>query len=76
MKPHRSIFEAALARVGASAAEAVMVGDSVRQDIEGALAAGMRAILVHRGGDVPARASELGVAVIRSLRELPDLVSG
>ena len=76
MKPHPSIFEAALARVGADAADAVMVGDSLRQDVEGALRAGMRAILLHRGDNVPARAAELGVPVIRSLRELPDLVIG
>jgi putative hydrolase of the HAD superfamily len=74
MKPHPSIFEAALARVGAEAADAVMVGDSLRQDIEGALRAGMRAILLHRGDNVPARAAELGVPVIRSLRELPPLL--
>ena len=30
------------------AADAVMVGDSVRQDVEGALRAGMRAVLLHR----------------------------
>ncbi|HZT76730.1 MAG TPA: HAD family hydrolase [Vicinamibacterales bacterium] len=76
MKPHPSIFEAALAQVGAAPADAVMVGDSVRHDIEGALRAGMRAILLHRGDNVPARAAELGVPVIRSLRELPNLVIG
>ena len=30
MKPHRSIFEAALADAGVDAAEALMVGDSLR----------------------------------------------
>jgi len=76
MKPHRSIFDAALARVGVEAADAVMVGDSIRQDIEGALGAGMRAVLLHRGDNVPARAVELNVPVIRSLRELLNLVIG
>ena len=38
MKPHPSIFRAALDLVDVPAGEAVMVGDSVRQDIEGALA--------------------------------------
>jgi HAD superfamily hydrolase (TIGR01662 family) len=74
MKPHPSIFEAALARVGANAADAVMVGDSLRQDVEGALRAGMRAILLHRGDNAPARAAELNVPVIKSLRELPPLL--
>ena len=74
MKPHPSIFEAALMRLGASAAEAIMVGDSVRQDVEGALRAGMRAILLHRGEHPPDRARELGVPIIKSLLELPPLL--
>lgn len=48
MKPHRSIFEAALKRVGVSAAEAMMVGDSLTQDIDGARRVGMRGVLVWR----------------------------
>ena len=50
VKPHRSIFEAALAALGAGPAEAAMVGDSYADDIEGARALGMRAILVDRDG--------------------------
>jgi putative hydrolase of the HAD superfamily len=76
MKPHPSIFEAALERVSVPAGDAMMVGDSIRQDIEGALRAGMRAVLLHRGGDLPARARDLGVPVINSLRQLPPLVIG
>ena len=74
MKPHHSIFAAALNRVGARPDESVMVGDSVRQDIEGALRAGMRAILLYRGETPPSRASELGVPIIKSLTELPPLL--
>ncbi|HEV3140703.1 MAG TPA: HAD family hydrolase [Vicinamibacterales bacterium] len=70
MKPHPSIFSAALARMGVQPRDAVMVGDSVRQDVEGALNAGMRAVLLDRAGAAPARAAELCVPVIRSLREL------
>ncbi len=72
MKPHPSIFEAALRLVGASPADAVMVGDSVTQDIAGALGVGMRAVLVARSGHT-ASAPE-GVPVIRSLTELPALI--
>ena len=50
IKPHPSIFEAALEALGVAAAETVMVGDSYRDDIEGARALGMRAILVDRDG--------------------------
>ena len=49
-KPHPSIFVAALTALGASPAEAVMVGDSYEDDIEGARALGMRAILLDRDG--------------------------
>ena len=50
IKPHRSIFEAALRELEVSAPEAAMVGDSYADDIEGARALGMRAILVDREG--------------------------
>lgn len=72
MKPHPSIFRAALEQAGASAAEAVMVGDSVPHDIAGALQLGMRGVLVSRSG-CPA-ACPLDVPVITSLRELPPLL--
>src|SRR5471030_3327812 len=66
MKPHPSIFSAALRLLDVTAAEAVMVGDSVRQDVEGALGVGMRAILLNRG-DTPAAPCIRDVPVIRSL---------
>ena len=50
VKPHRSIFEAALAALGVTPAEAAMVGDSYADDIAGARALGMRAILLDRDG--------------------------
>ncbi len=49
-KPHPSIFEAALERLGVEPAEAAMVGDSYADDIEGARALGMRAFLLDREG--------------------------
>jgi FMN hydrolase / 5-amino-6-(5-phospho-D-ribitylamino)uracil phosphatase len=48
VKPHPTIFQAALELLGVGAGEAVMVGDSIEEDIEGAQALGMRAILVDR----------------------------
>jgi putative hydrolase of the HAD superfamily len=50
VKPHRSIFEAALERLDATPREAAMVGDSYADDIEGARALGIRAILLDRDG--------------------------
>jgi len=49
-KPHRSIFEAALARLEVEPAETAMVGDSPRDDIEGARALGIQAFLLDRDG--------------------------
>jgi HAD superfamily hydrolase (TIGR01549 family) len=50
VKPHRSIFDAALTALGACPDEAAMVGDSYADDIEGARALGIRAILLDRDG--------------------------
>lgn len=72
MKPHPSIFEAALRAVDAVPAEAVMVGDSLAHDVEGARRLGMRGILVSRSGRVQECPSD--VQVIQSLRELPALL--
>ena len=43
-KPAAAPFEAALARLGTTAAQTVFVGDDRRADVEGAAAVGMRAI--------------------------------
>ena len=53
VKPHPTIFQAALELLGVAAAEAVMVGDSLEEDVEGARALGMRAILIDREGRHP-----------------------
>jgi putative hydrolase of the HAD superfamily len=74
MKPHASIFEAALAQARVTAGEAAMVGDSLKADIEGAIATGMRGFLLRRSGELPP-VIPAGVKVIGSLRELPVLLS-
>ena len=77
MKPHPSIFSAALQLVDVEPADAVMVGDSLRHDVEGAMRAGMRGVLLHRGdGDHPGergarRARRAGDPLAR---ELPALL--
>jgi putative hydrolase of the HAD superfamily len=50
IKPHPSIFVAALRELDVAPAEAAMVGDSYEDDIEGARALGMRGILLDRDG--------------------------
>ena len=52
-KPHASIFRAVLDLLGVEPPEAAMVGDTVADDVEGALAVGMRAILLDREGAHP-----------------------
>jgi putative hydrolase of the HAD superfamily len=53
VKPHPTIFRAALERLDVAAAEAAMVGDSPTEDVDGARAIGMRGILVDRDGRYP-----------------------
>jgi putative hydrolase of the HAD superfamily len=68
-KPDPRLFERALAIAGAPPSEALHVGDNVANDLEGAAAAGVRAVLVQREGELPA-----GVEAVRSLRELAALL--
>jgi HAD superfamily hydrolase (TIGR01662 family) len=69
VKPSPTIFAAALELLGVDAAETVMVGDSLDDDVRGARACGMRAILLDRGGEQTGE-----VERITSLHELPALV--
>jgi putative hydrolase of the HAD superfamily len=71
MKPHPSIFEAALSMAGVTAAESVMVGDSLSHDIDGARRVWMRGVLVHRSEE-PAPATD--VPVIRTMTDLLGLL--
>jgi putative hydrolase of the HAD superfamily len=69
-KPSPAIFAHALTLAGVPASDAVHVGDRLDEDVAGARAAGVEAILIARGGppaDVPR-----GVRTIASLRELAD----
>jgi putative hydrolase of the HAD superfamily len=47
-KPHESIFRAMLELLAVEPGQAVMVGDTLHEDVEGALAVGMQAVLVDR----------------------------
>jgi putative hydrolase of the HAD superfamily len=72
-KPSPAIFARALAVAGAPPAAAVHVGDSLREDVEGARASGIAAVLVVRAGADAAVALPRDVRVIRSLEELAEL---
>ena len=71
-KPDGAIFAHALALAGVEPEAALHVGDSPAEDVGGALAAGLRAVLVVRDGAVAP--APPGVPVIGSLAELPPLV--
>jgi len=57
-KPHGSVYQACLARLGLAPARVLGVGDSLRTDIAGAIGAGIDSVLVTGG----IHAEELGVA--------------
>jgi putative hydrolase of the HAD superfamily len=68
-KPSPAIFGAALERAGVRAEDAVMVGDSLEDDVKGALACGMGAVLLDRAGR-----RQVELPTIRTLGELPALL--
>jgi len=68
-KPHETIFRRMLELLDARPPEAVMVGDTLEDDVEGARAVGMRAVLVDRVGRYP------GERALGDLRGLLDELS-
>jgi len=48
-KPANAFFDAAVRKLGTSAAEVVMIGDDIRGDVGGAQAAGLAGVLVRTG---------------------------
>lgn len=53
LKPHPAVFEMAMRAGGAPAEQCVVIGNKEANDIEPALALGMRAILVHPDDPIP-----------------------
>lgn len=70
-KPHARIFENALARVSARAADAVMLGDAWPADVEGARAAGIRPVWLNRHG---VASPDPSVAELRALMPVEEAV--
>lgn len=68
-KPAPAIFERALELAGEPARSAIHVGDSLAQDVGGALAAGIAPVLLQRASGA-ASAVHAGLRVIYSLSEL------
>lgn len=72
-KPSPTIFRAALAKAGAGPDEAMHVGDQPSSDIEGALGAGLRAVLLDRDRNHPGYTA---CPRIENLLVLPALLDG
>ena len=63
-KPHETIFRRMLELLDVAAGEALMVGDTIEDDVEGATAVGMRAVLVDREGRYPRHDSISGLRAL------------
>jgi putative hydrolase of the HAD superfamily len=70
-KPDPFVFKHALSELDADSDHAVMVGDSISKDVEGARAAGLEAVWVNRSGS-PAPAEVLDLVEVSTLSELPE----
>lgn len=75
-KPHPRIYQAALARLDVAPAEAIFVGDRLKEDVRGPKELGLRAVLTTQfRQEDPASAVVPPDAVIASLAELPDVIA-
>ena len=70
--PENGWWQERTERMRVRADEAVMVGDSVSHDVQGARRAGMRGVLIARDGRPRTLADD--VIAIQSLRELPAML--
>jgi putative hydrolase of the HAD superfamily len=69
-KPAPAIFEVALNYHRIKPSQAWHVGDSLREDVEGALAVGLQGCLIDRGGERP---PEVRYVSLSSLLQLPEM---
>jgi putative hydrolase of the HAD superfamily len=73
-KPEPEAFNEILGRLHVTAAEAVIIGNSVGGDIAGAQAVGMKGILIDRGELHDVQPDVVPDAVIHDLRELSTIL--
>ncbi len=71
-KPDVRMFRAALEALGAEPGRSVHVGDSLENDVQGALGAGMRAVWICRNG----RREDAPGIMVSSVAEVPRVLSG
>lgn len=76
-KPSNEFFKSALAEIGSSPDHAVMVGDDLEADVNGAQTCGIQGILVRTGKYRDGVASERGfgpAAIVDSIADVPALL--
>ena len=76
LKPHPAVFEMAMRRAGVAAERCVVIGNKEANDIEPALALGMRAILVHPDDPKPdsSKADAVAADLWECARVLRDML--
>ena len=72
-KPDSEAFDAVLQALGVSASKALMVGDTLERDIEGAVATGIHAVWIDRNTDAEAP-DGLPYARVSSLTEILEML--
>lgn len=76
-KPSDRFYQAIISKLGCAPEQILMVGDGLKNDVEGALSVGMKAVLIDRekGKRSEGEASDLPYGVVRSLTELQGLLT-
>ena len=70
-KPQRAFFDAALSRAGFARADTVMIGDSIASDIDGAINADLRSLLVRTGNSAEEPVPAGCDGALNSIADLP-----
>jgi len=75
VKPSRRLFDQAVRGLGVAPSEVLVVGDSLRCDVGGALAAGLRSVWISPNDKGPPSSGPQPSGWIRDLRELPSFLA-
>lgn len=73
-KPSREVFEYVAQKLGVELSSLVHVGDSVENDLAGAVVAGAKAVLVSREAPIAKLRLGRGAYLVSSLRHLPEVL--
>ncbi len=74
-KPSREIFEYEASKLGVKLEEMVHVGDSVENDLAGAVVAGVKAVLINRTSQTPYLRLGRNACLINTLKKLPEAIN-